>query len=565
MDVETLKNPSGFEDPKSDTGIRTISVSLVAFLATLLPFLLFLRRYPRLAPFATDAGDVFYYLTVARNSLHTSFYSFDGALPTNGFHPVWQLLLYQASLHGFLPASDPMLAIRHLFLGNIVILSLAAGFLAWFCADQLKIKWLALVAICPGFLWFGAALAAPVYVSFWSFANGMETSVELLFLALALLALQRAGTSGPCLLLAAFLFGLVVLARLDDIFFLLPVLVLIYRRTGKHKPQTWGAVGLPVAMIAAYLVYNRLTVGICMPVSGAAKAGLSIGSNLDYVARLVIPRHWEWFGSAASGVLWSTEIYMRTFQMVAPMIVCGAFLFRRKTYGLLEALCSGVLLKGAYNLWNVQLFDQGFWYYGASIFIANCIIALWLDQSLQKLYPQLLLRKHQFLPALVAILTVSASFNVYINQVIARSQAEWMVSVLDRGPVLRAMVERHGADRFVEMNDGILAYATGLPAISGQALVLDPEAKAALAHHRFFDLAVKRHYTLLMAAGLYASLIDHAIASHGTPSQTGVFKIAPDELDRYSLQPVDSDAKTGTKLYRIVPKNQNEAHASSGA
>lgn len=544
---------------------RPLAVAFTAFLATLLPLLLFLRRFPRLAPFAMDAGDVFYYLTVARNSLHTHFYSFDGILPTNGFHPVWQLLLYQAMSRGLLTATNSTEAISRLFLGNIFILSVAAALLANYCAEDLKNRWLALLAICPGLLWFGIAPSAPVYVSIWSFANGMETSLELLVLALALTAFQRTSRSGPGAFLTSFLFGLLVLTRLDDIFFLIPILILLYWTSDGGKLQRACLIGLPVAMIGAYLIYNRLTVGIWMPVSGAAKSGISIVSNLEYVSRIFIPRHWDTFGSTGGGTPWSSEIFMRTYQMIVPMIVCAVFLFRRRrSMGLLEALCYGVLMKGAYNLFNVQLFDQGFWYYGTSIFVANLVIVIWFDKVLQQLYPRMASRKGQLLTAVVAILTVSASFNIYINQVIARSQAEWMLSILDRGALLRAMVERHGAERFIEMNDGILAYATGLPALSGQALVLDPEAEAALSQHRFFDLAVKRHYTLLMAAGMYVTLIDNAIASHGTPAQTGLFKIAPQELNQYALQPIDADPVTGTKLYRITPRKADGQSAGSG-
>src|SRR4051812_7873907 len=39
------------------------------------------------------AGDVFYYLDIARNSQSVPFFTFDGVHATNGFHPLWQYLL----------------------------------------------------------------------------------------------------------------------------------------------------------------------------------------------------------------------------------------------------------------------------------------------------------------------------------------------------------------------------------------------------------------------------------------------------------------------------------------
>ena len=70
------------------------------------------------------------------------------------------------------------------------------------------------------------------------------------------------------------------------------------------------------------------------------------------------------------------------------------------------------------------------------------------------------------------------------------------------------MVQREGSDRFIEMNDGELAYATGMQTLSGQGLVLDPSAAYALAHGHFFDIAFARGYYLMMASGMYKDQID---------------------------------------------------------
>jgi hypothetical protein len=43
-------------------------------------------------PFGYVAADAFYYLVVARNVARHGSFSFDGRHPTNGFHPLWQLL-----------------------------------------------------------------------------------------------------------------------------------------------------------------------------------------------------------------------------------------------------------------------------------------------------------------------------------------------------------------------------------------------------------------------------------------------------------------------------------------
>ncbi|MFW2388237.1 MAG: hypothetical protein ACN4G0_07870, partial [Polyangiales bacterium] len=46
----------------------------------------------RQGKFALASPDTFYYLTVARNVIEHGVVSFDGEHPTNGFHPLWQVV-----------------------------------------------------------------------------------------------------------------------------------------------------------------------------------------------------------------------------------------------------------------------------------------------------------------------------------------------------------------------------------------------------------------------------------------------------------------------------------------
>ena len=141
-----------------------VGVSISVFVSTVLPLLLFLRRFPRFAPFAAFANDAFYYLTVARNSLHTSFYSFDGTYPTNGFHPVWQLLFYTAMRWNVLKPADPMVTLHRLFIQKRAFARRRGFHASGLLTHHFHRTWLAFPAVCPGFLWFAVALVAPVYL-----------------------------------------------------------------------------------------------------------------------------------------------------------------------------------------------------------------------------------------------------------------------------------------------------------------------------------------------------------------------------------------------------------------
>lgn len=554
--MEKTNPPHESETAFSSSPISILSISTAVFAATLLPLLLYLRRCSPFAETSVFQPDAFYYLTIARNSLHTSFYSFDGVLPTNGFHPVWEFLLYHAMRLNLLKPDNPFLTLHRLYISNLLILSVACALLAAFCAQHLHRRWLAFPAVCPGFLWFVVALVASQYLANWSYLNGMESSVELLFLGLALACYSTDRTAAFRLPLSMFFFGLMVLSRLDDILLLLPVLILVWRsHVGGPRRRVMAAVALPIAMIAAYLVYNRISVGVFMPVSGSIKAGLSVSENLHYTLRLILPGRWSQMTVADN--LYS-EIYMRILQMLAPIVLCGIFLIQRSRsiWGLIEALCVGVILKGAYSFINVATFHQGSWYFASSIFIANLVIALMWDRTLNLAYP--MKRKYTlvrpWIAALACGILTAISFNIYANHMMLNGGGRWQESILQQSDALRSMVQREGSDRFIEMNDGELAYATGMQTLSGQGLVLDPSAASALAHGHFFDIAFERGYCLMMASGMYKDQIDAFLQRRKTGDHLPIYIIHGEEFDRFNVVPVAYDSISETKLYRMSRK-----------
>ena len=55
-----------------------------------IPVLVSLHKLGIIAVFNFFQQDTFYYLAIAQNST-LGFFTFDGELPTNGFHPMWQV------------------------------------------------------------------------------------------------------------------------------------------------------------------------------------------------------------------------------------------------------------------------------------------------------------------------------------------------------------------------------------------------------------------------------------------------------------------------------------------
>ena len=241
--------------------------------------------------------------------------------------------------------------------------------------------------------------------------------------------------------------------------------------------------------------------------------------------------------------------------MLAPMALCGTYLVRRdrSSWGLIEALCAGVLLKGAYNLINVKTFHQGSWYFGSSIFMANLVITLMWDRTLNLAHP--VGRKasplRPWIAALACGLLTAVCFNIYANHLMSHDAGRYQYNILKQSETLREMVQRLGSDRFIEMNDGELAYATGMQTLSGQGLVLDPPAARAFAHGHFFDIAADRNYHLMMASGLYREQIDDFLQRRTAGDHKPIYTISGDEFDRFSVSAVEYDSISGTRLYRI--------------
>lgn len=221
--------------------------------------------------------DAFYYLEIANNLRAGCGSSFDCLNPTNGYHPLWLLLL--VPLTAAVP--EPGDAQVWLMLGVGIALYLAACVVVTQTAIRLM-PGARLAPILP------AILLAANPSQFFVAVNGLETPVAFLTLALLLDAVSRALTppSGPiepgqeCPVpftpaLAVVAAGAAAfLARLDyAIVAALAVGLLFledFRRRARPAPAL-AAGAILAAAVLAYLLINLVLFGAAMPVSGAIK------------------------------------------------------------------------------------------------------------------------------------------------------------------------------------------------------------------------------------------------------------------------------------------------------
>jgi len=348
------------------------------------------------AYFQFFAADAFYYLTIAKNASWNPLFSYDGIFPTNGFNPLWQLLLKVSfSFPQFANNQDAQIAFA--FWLSAISVALAAALVSFRLTRLVQVPFLALLAVVPGFLYFFLALVDPNYGSLWSYINGMESPLSLLFFACLLFYLGNNSLySQPGfkpVILSAILVTLIVFARLDDVFLVIALsLPLVW---GENPPtiklkQIAIFLLIPAVAISLYCVGNYIYAGTYLPISGTAKSGISGLGNLARLFTAIIPaqiiaeKSWAW---------WSAGTW-RELQMVLPAIVAGVFLavaitkIRREKQlathqtSLLIALAVYVILKACYNFAFVSLGHQGHWYYPLSILVANIIVAVGISQLL---------------------------------------------------------------------------------------------------------------------------------------------------------------------------------------
>lgn len=365
-------------------------VGFAAFLATIyVPALSFLISGPS-AYFKFFAADTFYYLSIASNTSWSTIASFDGAYPTNGFHPIWQFLLK------FIFSNDitQHTQIAVVFWLSVVLVGMSASVVAYALKKHLLIEspWLILMTLTPGFLYFIIALPNSNYGHIWSYANGMESALSLFFFSLLFLfvinrdkPLER--LNAPNYFVIGLLISLVILTRLDDVFMLagvMAVLLLSQQKIPEKLRRCIYVSTIPTVLIIFYMYFNYHYAGSPIPLSGQAKNGLSVLGNGSFFVNSLIPV----IPVKDGGWLYWNETTWRALHNVVPPIIASMFLifyfrnFKDPAKNVFEqydkflvALALYVIFKGSYNFLFVTIWSQGHWYYPISILIANTLVA----------------------------------------------------------------------------------------------------------------------------------------------------------------------------------------------
>ncbi len=314
--------------------------------------------------FFRPADDAYYYFDVASHVVHHGTFSTDGLHATNGFHPLWIVVLMPFAAVFEAPSQGLVVSAQ-------LISCLCTGF---------AVAGIAATARRGGLAPFAAALGAlALFAPDWrgivgAIVEGGLTLALLSWTAFAALRLRDrleegiAGTRDG--VLVGLLAGFAVLARLDAVWTVGAVCLLVSfwisrSRNSKSitRPLALAVLGIPAAILGVYIVANVAATGHVVPISGQIKSSFPA---VDF-----------------------SSTYLRQYKMellllaVAAVALVVARLQSSRLFGLLLALTVGGAVQVAYVLLFVP---RGvFWWYFVTLLPAGLLgLAVLIDAVVTK-------------------------------------------------------------------------------------------------------------------------------------------------------------------------------------
>jgi hypothetical protein len=497
------------------------------------------------------AADCFYYFTVAANFPSSHMFTFDQLHPTNGFHPLWQLLL-ALEYTALSPFPDPRkLLMVAAFLTGAVLLAAGVYLVALEAARPLRGASILLPGLTVGA--FGAIEIVrglcggdyhPRYVTTWNSINGMESALSVLaFGGLMHFLLRDGSPENRPWLGVGLMMALVILSRLDNIFVLPSFLCVVACEAnflqGRRRAALLRGAALATlvaaGLVGSYLIYSRVAVGSFLPLSGKIK------SSFPHVTAENFVNAWHWITGADDPVAQRSTIHWRLTQEFIPLVlilVNGAWavfatLFRENLSECLRSPWNRFLILGSlwmialhlYNVLFVHIYHQGHWYFPLS-FLFVSLLAFHRLRPLLGLAPALTRARA---PAMIIITILSLAqlthFALYFfaprillgDRIFLGEENRYHYYEIFQD---RAVLAHHYAGqgaRFIDFTDGVFGYTLPYPTLAGIGLCIDKEGYRAILEGRFHELALERGFdriAWIYKDGLTAQSTSEEVTAH---------------------------------------------------
>ncbi|MEM9195641.1 MAG: hypothetical protein AAGF12_41120, partial [Myxococcota bacterium] len=155
----------------------------------------------------------------------------------------------------------------------------------------------------------------------------------------------------------------------------------------------------------------------------------------------------------------------------------------------LLATALGVTALAAYNFFFVELYFQGHWYFPAStLFMSLVFVRLWMRLTPSRWTEGTTSAR---LAVVATVAAAALSIGLFVHFRSPDNNTRYREFFYEVAPLVR---DHYGdeAPRLLSFEDGIVAFATGFPTMSGIGLTLDPEATEYKMAHDLFTIAMAR-------------------------------------------------------------------------
>ena len=421
---------------------------LLLFLA--LVYLLLTRPPIGMIGLSSVEDDFYYYVLVARHILAGDGSTFNGLVATNGYHPLWLLVMVVVQL--FVHTLTGIIQTTYILIAVAVLCTYRAarGIFLYFSSNRLCFSSNRWIADCSALL---VAIWAAGY-----FRTGMEIILALPLALFLLLSLLRSADPPPPMGLCgqAFLASMMVLARLDAaLLVLLLVLFLAFDPACRRGLTLRHAIALLAgsAPLILYVFINLALFGTVMPVSGQAKQ-LRIGHHPSAAVFT-----WTWLDTcqrmplvvALLGLAWLLLMHRRLPSRMRA-ILFAAVLFPLLQFGLLSMLSD---------------WPSWMWYY-YSFVIASCaaLAVLFGDKTSLRLMN----RAAVAVPLLSVAIVLSA---ISLNHNFLRRADGKPYDSVSAAAFLQTFAATHPGIYAIGDRSGIAAVSINDPVVQTEGLIMD--------------------------------------------------------------------------------------------
>lgn len=434
--------------PPGRSSALRFTIAMLAFLPPLTQIAYLIVKDREAWPYLF-ADDGYYYLAVAHNIGSGAGSTFTGLTETNGYHPLWELMLAGVAVF----VRDP-----YLFVAAVVVLqgllwlylvrtALAVGRLVGSEeAATMGVAAMGLLAVITGQLSF----------------SGMESAPLLVIILVAIRRVLEIRDDDPrSEWVLGGVFALIFLTRLDAVLTIFPIAVLVAFRGrtmfGTAVRRGFRLLTPVAAVLCIYVVVNLVVFGTATPVSGQAK---SLGSpfwNTKPVEQFLQA------GQVGEEPLWLGALALGLSALAVLLHDWTATPARRRLLWCLSALMLGQVLHLAYLVVATSYQVWAWYYYGIALtlFCSTTLVGVGLISRLRS-------------PGAWICLTIGAAFAIV--QVPAA-----FFSGLSHTPRATATVEfittELPADAVLAMGDraGLIGYLGDRPMLQLEGLMADAE------------------------------------------------------------------------------------------